>query len=147
MHVTDVRELGIADALADGDELGRHGEPGVEVAGIGERRVRVGERERKRVVVADSPRHLDGLRTDDEATLLLRREVQLERQRRQHARAESGVFMGEQLERVLEQRDHGLVPAGVRHDVAAKAPDRGPGEPLGVTQRASKPARLREGGL
>ena len=55
--------------------------------------------------------------------------------------------MGEQLERVLEQRDHGLVPAGVRHDVAPKAPDRGPGEPLGVTQRAIEHARLREGGL
>ena len=78
VHVADVRELGVADALADGDELGRHGEPGVEVAGIGERGVRVGERERKRVVITDTSRHLDGLRADDEAPLLLRREVQLE---------------------------------------------------------------------
>ena len=147
MDVTDVRELGIAGALADGDELGRHGEPGVEVAGIGERRVRVGERERERVVVADSPRHLDGFRADDEAPLLLRREVELERQRRQHARAEGAVLVGEQLECVLEQRDHGFVPAGVGHDVAAKAPDRGPCEPLGVAERACERARLRERGL
>jgi hypothetical protein len=134
VHVTDERELGVPGSLADRDELGRHREALVEVTGVEDRSVRACEGERERLVVVESPGHGDRVDAHRDPAQLVRREVELERERGEHARPKVAVVVGKRAEGFLEQPDRRLVPVGVGEHVASEVADRRPRQPLRVPQ-------------
>ncbi len=136
MQVPGELEFGVADAGADLDELARHREPVVQVAGIEDRGVAAREAERERVVVTETARHLHPGCAEGVGALLIDREVDLEAQRGEHASPQRVVDIRQDGERLLEEVDRGLVPPGAREHVAAVVGDRGDRQPLGVTHAA-----------